>query len=194
MANNCFNYVSFSGENEILKKIEEKFNALKNEGLNYENYHKLFESDMDMSDYDFSDELPKWYHPDDVEFINDNILYINGDSAWTPVTELVGLISEKYKVSANINYEEQGNNFAGEETYNEEGLCILSEEHTYWEGLFKKGDFYDEFESNAEYMDDLDEFFEENDLKDKVDMDKVMEIWNRYHSEEEEENEEDENA
>lgn len=190
MANNCSNYVSFSGKNEILKKIEEKFNSIKNEGLNYENYHKLFESDMDMLDYDFSDELPKWYHPDDVEFINENTLYINGDSAWSPVTELVTLISEKYKVSANINYEEQYNNFAGEKTCDEEGMCILEEEYTYWEGLFKKGDFYDEFESNAEYMDDLDEFFEENDLKDKVDMDKVMEIWNEYHNEEEE-NEED---
>ena len=55
------------------------------------------------------------------------------------------------------------------------------------------GQFYDEFEYNAEYMDDLDEFFEENDLKDKVDMDKVMEIWNQYHSEEEED-QEDENV
>jgi hypothetical protein len=42
-------------------------------------------------------------------------------------------------------------------------------------------------------MDDLDEFFEENDLEDKVDMEKVKQIWEQYHSEEDQE-EEDENA
>jgi hypothetical protein len=116
-----------------------------------------------------------------------------GDSAWTPVTELVYIISEIYKVKSRITYEEQGMNFAGEQEYNEDGVCTLDEEYTYWERQFKNGNFYDEFAFSAEYMDDLDEFLESNNLTNKVDMDKVMEIWNQYHSEEEE-NQEDENV
>lgn len=194
MANNCSNSITFSGNNEILKKIEEKFNALKSEGLNYENYHKLFESDMDMSDYDFSDDSPKWYHPDDIMFNDDNTLYINGDSAWSPVTELVGLLSEKYKVSANIIYDEQGANFAGEQSYNEKGICISEEECSYWEWQLKIGNFYDEFAYLVEDFNDFSEvndFLYDNDIEDEVDMDKIREIWKEYHGEEDEESEDD---
>ena len=46
------------------------------------------------------------------------------------------------------------------EEYNEDGVCTLDDEYTYWEWQFKEGNFYDEFSFSAEYMDDLDEFLE----------------------------------
>jgi hypothetical protein len=99
------------------------------------------------------------------------------------------MISHVYKVKTRIVYDEQGNNFAGEQEYNEDGVCTLDEEYTYWEWQFKEGNFYDEFDFSAEYIDDLDEFLDDNNLTDKVDIDKVMEIWNEYHSEDEEDEE-----
>ena len=193
MANNCYNIITFEGNIERLNKIKDVFTSLLSTGLNYENYKNLFANEPIFieryEDYDFREEHPKWFTPEEP-FIDDNQLIIQGDSAWTPVTELTGIISHVYKVSSRITYDEQGMNFAGEQEYNEDGVCTVDDEYTYWEWQFKQGNFYDEFAYSAEYMDDLDEFLEENNLTDKVDMDKVMEIWNEYHSEEEEEDEE----
>ena len=198
MANNCYNIITVEGDIEILNKIREKFTPLVQEGLNYQNYKELFNGEQvytdSYEDYDFRDEHPKWFTPEEP-FIDEGQLIIQGDSAWSPVTELAGIISHVYKVSVRITYDEQGMNFAGEQIYNEDGVCTLDEECTYWEWQFKEGNFYDEFEYTAEYMDDLDElneFLDENNLTDKVDMDKVMSIWNQYHNEEEEEEQKDE--
>jgi hypothetical protein len=196
MANNCYNIITFEGDIEKLNKIRDILIPLTQSGLNYENYKEIFNDEQvfidSYEDYDFRDEHPKWFTPEEP-FINDGQLIIQGDSAWSPVTELVGMISHVYKVAATIIYEEQGSNFAGEQIYNEDGVCILDDEYTYWEWQFKEDNFYDEFDFSAEYMDDLDEFLDINNLTNKVDMDKVMEIWNKYHSKEEE-NEDEENV
>ena len=197
MANNCYNIITFEGDIEKLNKLRDIILPFIKTGLYYENYKDFFANEQvfidEYEDYDFSQEHPKWFHPEEPHIL-DGELNLYGDSAWTPVTEFVGIISHVYKVSARITFEEQGMNFAGEQVYKEEGVCLIDDEYTYWEWLFKKGDFYDEFAYNAEYLDDLDEFLDNNNLTDKVDMDKVMKIWNEYHNEEEEENEEDENA
>lgn len=196
MANNCYNIITFEGDIEKLNKIRDILIPLTQSGLNYENYKEIFNDEQvfidSYEDYDFREEHPKWFTPEEP-FINDGQLIIQGDSAWSPVTELVGMISHVYKVAATIIYEEQGSNFAGEQIYNEDGVCILDDEYTYWEWQFKEDNFYDEFDFSAEYMDDLDEFLDINNLTNKVDMDKVMEIWNKYHSKEEE-NEDEENV
>jgi len=193
MANNCYNIITFEGDIEKLNKIKDIITPLVQQGLNYENYKELFNNEQvfidDYEDYNFREEYPKWFTPEEPHIL-DGQLNLYGDSAWTPVTELVGMISHVYKVGATIIYEEQGNNFAGEQIYNEDGICIVDDEYTYWEWQFKEGNFYDEFDFSAEYIDDLDEFLDINNLTDKVDMDKVMEIWNKYHNQEEEENEE----
>jgi len=193
MANNCYNIITFEGDIEKLNKIKDIITPLVQQGLNYENYKELFNNEQvfidDYEDYNFREEYPKWFTPEEPHIL-DGQLNLYGDSAWTPVTELVGMISHVYKVGATIIYEEQGNNFAGEQIYNEDGICIVDDEYTYWEWQFKEANFYDEFDFSAEYIDDLDEFLDINNLTDKVDMDKVMEIWNKYHNQEEEENEE----
>ena len=193
MANNCYDIITFEGDIEILNKIKDILTPLTQSGLNYENYKEIFNNEQifidDYEDYDFREEHPKWFTPEEPHIL-DGQLNLYGDSAWTPVTELVGMISHVYKVAATIIYEEQGMNFAGEQIYNEDGVCILDDEYTYWEWQFKEGNFYDEFDFSAEYMDDLDEFLDINNLTNKVDMDKVMEIWNKYHSQEEQEDEE----
>ena len=188
MANNCYNIITFEGDIEKLNKLRDIITPFVKTGLNYENYKELFADEPifieSYEDYDFREEHPKWFTPEEP-YIEDGQLNIYGDSAWTPVTELVGIISHVYKVSSRITYEEQGMNFAGEQMYDEEGVCIVDDEYTYWEWLFKKGDFYDEFDFSAEYIDDLDEFLDENNLTNKVDMDKVNQIWKEYHNEEE---------
>jgi hypothetical protein len=197
MANNCYNIITLEGDMEILNKIKDIITPLTQSGLNYENYKEIFNNEQVFidfyEDYDFRDEHPKWFTPEEP-FISEGQLIIQGDSAWSPVTELTGIISHVYKVFARITYEEQGMNFAGEQIYNEDGVCTLDDEYTYWEWQFKEGNFYDEFDFSAEYMDDLDEFLDINNLTNKVDMDKVMKIWNEYHKDEENKSEDDTNA
>lgn len=195
MANNCYNIITLEGDIETLNKIKDIITPLSKEGLNYNNYKEIFTNEQifidTYEDYDFKDEHPKWFTPEEP-YIIDEQLIICGDSAWTPVTELTGMISHVFKVSSRITYEEQGMNFAGEQEYDADGVCTTDDEYTYWEWQFKEGNFYDEFAFSAEYIDDLDEFLDGNNLTDKVDMDKVMEIWNEYHNEEEEDSEDEE--
>ena len=195
MANNCYNIITVEGNIETLNKIKDIITPLVQEGLNYENYKQVFNGEQifidSYEDYDFRDEHPKWFTPEEP-FIDGEQLIIQGDSAWSPVTEFTGMISHVYKVKTRIVYDEQGNNFAGEQEYDEDGVCTLDEEYTYWEWQFKEGNFYDEFDFSAEYIDDLDEFLDDNNLTNKVDMDKVMTIWNQYHNDDEEEQEDEE--
>jgi hypothetical protein len=181
MANNCYNIITFEGDIETLNKLRDILTPLVKTGLNYENYKEIFAGEQtfidDYEDYDFRDEHPKWFYLE-KPYIDDNQLTINGDSAWTPVSELVGIISHVFKVSARIIYEERGANFAGEQEYNEEGICTVDNECTYWEWQFKVGNFYDEFDFIASHIEDIETFLEENNLKDKVDLEIIKKIYN----------------
>jgi hypothetical protein len=119
------NYAVFVGEINTLNKIKDKFNSIPKTllyddsyyKLEYDSktYHKLFESDM--SNYNFENHAPEWFHPevpsfvciyededyhDDAPSFEDG-LAIEGISS-SPISKLVEMISKEYNVEARLHY------------------------------------------------------------------------------------------
>lgn len=92
MANNCWNYIVFSGDEN---KLKEMFNE-----INEDDYDELNKNELD---------LPRWF---EMEIDKDGFI-ISGDSAWNPPLNYTKLLCEKYKVYAEHEYAESGNGFAG---------------------------------------------------------------------------------
>ena len=69
-----------------------------------------------------------------------NIIILSGDSAWSPVIQLVQKLAKFYKLEqAYIEYEESGADFGGSCTINSEGITIEEESYTYRVWCWKQG-------------------------------------------------------
>ena len=123
MANNCWNHVVFNGDTAQLKKLHEKFQS-----YNKTNYFtefgdfvlgigkigdttEVFEKRHKDAYYTYG---TKWWEfdlDDHEEGAED--FTIAGDSAWSPPISLVERICMVYNLTAQMEYEENGMNFAG---------------------------------------------------------------------------------
>jgi hypothetical protein len=117
MANNCWNYVTISGDKNVLDKIQEKFS--KYDDFNY--FTEFGDSVLNKKMLDDYSNLnhEEWYMYGtkwwdfDVERSDDNTLIYSGDSAWSPPLELMRVITDVYPVSINGEYSESGCDFGG---------------------------------------------------------------------------------
>ena len=123
MANNCWNHVVFNGDTAQLKKLHEKFQS-----YNKTNYFTEF-GDFVLGIGKIGDTTEvlekrhkdayytygtKWWEfdlDDHEEGAED--FTIAGDSAWSPPISLVERICMVYNLTAQMEYEENGMNFAG---------------------------------------------------------------------------------
>lgn len=142
MANYCWNYVVFNGKATQIKKLRNKFKQYDKTnwfvefgdfvldkgkvGLTKEELVKKYKDfyhygtrywEFDLRDY-----------PDD----DSNTFTVAGDSAWSPPIELINQICITYGLSAEMNYEECNDDFAGIVKFDKTGI-IDHKEMTYHE-------------------------------------------------------------
>lgn len=119
MANDCWNWVSFTGKKENLQRLVEGLKAaqetnVENHGLLwYEAYYTALgltppEESIDVYDHFGS----KWFSIDDIE-TDDNSVVITGSSAWSPVSQFFLRLSEIYELQFESEFEEPGSDFGG---------------------------------------------------------------------------------
>lgn len=163
MANHCYNYVSFSGNKEMLKELEEAIieaEAASNDKYFYQFCDRVVKADPSVEkDYLFYG--TKWF---EYEVDHDgHYLTIQGDSAWGPPKRFIEEICKQYGVSGILEYEEPGNDFAGIVKYDSTGE-VDHEEFTYHElqynndfGYWKEEilDMYDSCEDDSEIKEHL---------------------------------------
>mgnify|MGYP003676319594 CR=1 FL=1 len=145
MANNCYNsVVMYTQENsklnlKTLKNIKDKFDRY--DETDYFNefgdllLNKKFDPKNTKRDaYEYG---TRWWEVETT--FQDEKLIINGDSAWSPPIELIKQICELYKVSAEMYYEECGNDFMGETNMRwiDGSLVIDEEDYSYREGMYR---------------------------------------------------------
>ena len=133
MANNCYNWVSFTGEKKTLDILENKFSkydktkyftefgdiVLNKKPREYENQH-----------FDFYYQYgTKWWDLD-IDRDSDTSLFISCDTAWSPPLELTKRISGRYKLEVQHEFEESGNDFAGIHIY-KDGNVVDQKDMTY---------------------------------------------------------------
>ena len=123
MANNCWNYVVFNGDATQIKKVRSKFKEY--DKTNY--FTEFGDFVLDKGKIGDTVEILEKRHKDSFytygtkwwEFDLDDHeegaedFTIAGDSAWSPPISLVERICMVYNLTAQMEYEENGMNFAG---------------------------------------------------------------------------------
>lgn len=159
MANYCNTNVKISGEPEDLQRLFDKIGETTT--FSYENYQSLFESVDDVDDWG-----SKWQvmYPD---YSGDDMMFITGESAWSPADGLWKKISKEYNVEVTLEYFEPGMGFAGITSWNV-GEEIDRQEMSYYEYLYETDTeyFWEEIVYKCEcftleeVIDDLGEIYE----------------------------------
>ena len=152
MANNCYNSITLNGGKFSLKPLFEAIEKTLNDSddeytnmLHGSNFWKLLsfsfakygEEGFDV----YAEYGSKWFEVSEYEFQEEsNIIILSGDSAWSPVIQLVQKLAKFYKLEqAYIEYEESGADFGGSCTINSEGITIEEESYTYRVWCWKQG-------------------------------------------------------
>lgn len=119
MANDCWNWVSFTGKKENLQRLVEGLKVAQesnkeNHGLLwYEAYYVALGLTHPEENTDVYDNFgSKWFSIDDIE-TDDNSVVISGSSAWSPVSQFFLRLSEIYELQFESEFEEPGSDFGG---------------------------------------------------------------------------------
>jgi hypothetical protein len=183
MANDCWNKASLKGDEATLQKLYEKFTSSTNGIFSMTNYKNLFEGDVsDMDEEDFGS---KRFTPS-CDLV-DGELIITGDSAWAPMIGLFETICAEYGVEGQLEYDEQGYDFAGKIKWDSTGDVVSLEEWTYWEAqlINDPTNFWEEMSWRYDSYDTFEELVENFQLhrwKDQtiLNLDKLIEGWNNH--------------
>lgn len=164
MANNCWNWVSFNGNEKKLDTLEKLFKT-----YDKTNYFTEFGDivlgkkprDYKSQHFDFYYTYGTKWWDFDIQRDDDNCLVIMGDSAWSPPLELTKRISSAYKLEVHHEFEEAGNDFAGKHVY-KNGNVLEQEDMTYQMYQFKENRevFWDDVNSHIECTDSWEEFIQ----------------------------------
>lgn len=160
MANHCYNYVTITGNSEVLEEISnkleyyEKFNYITSFFdfvLNKRTSIPSEKDNLDGKDYNYYG--TKWW---DYEFeLYDSNLNIQGDSAWAPPLQFIQELCQQYSVKATFEYEEPGMGFAGIAEFTSKGL-VNHDQMTYGEYSYKN-DYISWFDRTVEDLESLEE-------------------------------------
>lgn len=120
MANNCWNWVGFEGDETSLKKLQKDIDEAieKSDGclIRFSDY-LLDEDNINSKGIDLYDTYgTKWWSIN-LNSLEGDMLSVGGDSAWSPPSELIKRITKKYSLTAILEFEEISNDFGGTETY-----------------------------------------------------------------------------
>jgi hypothetical protein len=187
MANYCWNYVSLRGDSKVLKLIKSKFEKYDQcdyfqEFGNYvlglgEIGDETWKETQDYYDYG-----TKWwvFEIEDAVFSDDDTpddMIINGDSAWSPPVALIEQMCKKYGISAEMEYEESGMNFAGIVKMDSTGI-ISQEDMTYYEYQYRDDveNWMDNLSANYEDCEDedLENIYKDHSYASKTHLDELI--------------------
>jgi len=176
MANDCWNNVKITGDQDILIKLKERFDSVNSGFLTTSTYPSMFEGNTSGNARDFTDVDFGSKRVDCSNYeLEDGEITFAGDSAWSPPLEFYRLLSEDWKVKVDVKYDERGNDFAGHVVY-DSGEVVSEEEWTYWEHLYLNDieQFETEIIDCAGWCEDFDEVIEtinQGDWIDQTDFD-----------------------
>lgn len=121
MANDCYNWVHFTGSKVNLQRMVQGLEAAQES--NKENYGLLWYEayyvalglpPLEMGTRDVYDEFgSKWYDIQDIEFESETSVTISGTSAWSPVSQFFLKLSEVYELEFKSEFEEPGSDIGG---------------------------------------------------------------------------------
>jgi hypothetical protein len=162
MANHCYNWIEIEFKKKDFKKLKNWLN-------NYESFDYLCDwvnfiiSEKNRLSQNYAEEGKshsyggRWFDYTWEE--RSSIIYINGDSAWSPMDGMCKAISKEFECTVRINYEEPSCDFGGEIHYvnGEENIIFIgsyNQYQYYLDGIYA---MYQSFW--AEDFNDIEDFF-----------------------------------
>ena len=175
MANNCYNYVHFSGEPKMLSELAD--NLIKYNKTNY--FTEFGDMVLGIDSVGHTLESIKERYPKDPIYMygtkwwdlevsyndGDSDLYVNGDSAWSPPFLLISLICKSYRLEGSIEYEEGGMDSAGIISFDKNGGAIENQRMTATE--YRYIDDVDSWIHDLYWQHEGDENFSFDNLKER---------------------------
>jgi hypothetical protein len=186
MANICLNYITITGDPEILDIIAHDYIGYnKEEGSSNFNFGIMSPIPQDIED-DYSWRLEnwgnKWDGSDHYIDIYDDLISIEVDTAWSPCDKWVYKLIELCPgVNIYHEYHESGEGYIGwiqhyenegPEEYEEVCYTFTSDSYNYWLTVFEKE--YETFDWLSEHVEDL----FEDELITKAEVDEIHQMIN----------------
>ena len=184
MANYCWNYVVFNGKATQIKKLRKKFKQYDKTNWFVEfgdyvlNQGKLgaTKEEIEKKHKDFYYYGTRYWEFDLRDYPDDdrNTFTVAGDSAWSPPIELIRQICIFYGLSAQMDYEECTEDFAGIVKFDKAGIKEHQEmtyhEYRYNDDILSwKDNLYYNFEDETD-IEELEFAMKEHDYADKKDI------------------------
>lgn len=157
MANHCYNFITFEGEN---------VGAVKKAIDNYKNYEyfcdfvrgETGQEPLEEKDpYRYGTRWIDFY----VEYVSETEINVIGESAWSPPTGMVQAFCEAFNLDGYISFEESGNNFGGCARYDANGEELEFREVPYLEWIYEDDREYFFNRIIEDYRDDAYESIDE---------------------------------
>jgi len=113
MANHCYNHASIEGSKEMLDLFELRLAEATKEihHLHWETFHKVLNKPL-VDGVSYEQFGSRWFHAQ-WERQTDTSGILDGDSAWSPVSEFYRKLSEVYQLTIDSTFEECGSDFGG---------------------------------------------------------------------------------
>jgi hypothetical protein len=192
MANHCYNEIFLEGDRESIQELKDRLTDTYDK-FNYLNgWCDYVLKVRDDFDYNFDEDKrdhyfygSRWFEFE-VEDNADNTLQINGSSAWSPMEKFTEELCKVYNLSGNLEYSEQGCDFAGITNFDSNGETSR-QEFTYSEYEYKYLDRDYWIETQIEWLkdpgvskEDIDEFVKEaSKYASEEDINKVLNSLNQ---------------
>lgn len=190
MANYCYNWMSFQGDEASIKELKEK--AFGTYG-DYEYLTKWVngvigkETKENFDTYEYG---TRWFDFDvNMETFDDKLydLVVTGDSAWSPPIEMAQAFCNHFNVECTIEYEESGNDFGGSTSINKDGELVDVQDYTYreWRYIQDAPSAIEnliedlEFELGEGYVESVEEFLAEHPYLSDNDKKEIIEEINK---------------
>jgi len=187
MANHCYNFVAFTGNEKKLKQLVSSLEKTRLVFMETErelhegnvwiyglNAHIILSSRPPEKNaegnytLDVYDEYgSKWFDCDwEVTKVDGKLecVTLQGDSAWSPMLPLFEKIAKRLKLNGEGNYEESGMDFAGEFELSPDGLCSHTEmSYREYQAINNPNSYWEDLIMWIEdgYYDSLEAVFEE---------------------------------
>jgi hypothetical protein len=128
MANNCYNYITITGEKTEIASFKLLLQIEANKGQDNEDIYLNLQTDFGKFEKD-----PRWFNFDVHTADDEETITISGDSAWIPALELFTAISQRFQsFQIRYEYDEMGCDFSGWADISQ-GECT-DNSFAYWEG------------------------------------------------------------
>ena len=192
MANHCYNEIFLEGDRESIQELKDRLTDTYDK-FNYLNgWCDYVLKVRDDFDYNFDEDKrdhyfygSRWFEFE-VEDNADNTLQINGSSAWSPMEKFTEELCKVYNLSGNLEYSEQGCDFAGITNFDSNGETSR-QEFTYSEYEYKYLDRDYWIETQIEWLkdpgvskEDINEFVKEaSKYASEEDINKVLNSLNQ---------------